>query len=76
MAPELEDHWFVRIGRRCRTKTVDWRGNALIAFYTSLIGAATWLLLDRTLVGFVAAIVLITALFVTVVVAKTRGGPC
>ncbi|MBV9881614.1 MAG: hypothetical protein JO276_01240, partial [Sphingomonadaceae bacterium] len=72
---EFQDHWFVRSGGRCRaTTTVGWRGNAFIAFYTSLIGAATWLLLGRTLVGFAAAIVLITALFVTVVVAKTRGG--
>ena len=76
MAPELEDYWFVRTGRRCGTKTVDWRGNALIALYTSLIGAASWLLLDRTLVGFIAAVVLITALFVAIAAAKTRGGPC
>ena len=75
MAKEREDYWFVRTGRRCGTRTVDWRGHALIAFYTALIGAATWLLLDRTLVGFIAAIVLITALFVAVAAAKTRGGP-
>ena len=76
MAPELEDYWFERTGRRCATKTLDWRGHALIAFYTALIGAATWLLLDRTIVGFIAAIVLITALFVAIAAAKTRGGPC
>ena len=74
MAPELEDHWFERIGPGCRARTVGWRGNLCVAVYALAVTAAATLLIDRTMLGFIAAFVLATGIFLKVAAAKTRGG--
>lgn len=51
-----------------------WQGALLITLYISVVTAATSLLIDRTVVGFVAAVLLATAIFIAIAVAKTRGG--
>ena len=74
MAPELEDYWFERVGRRCTVRTTSWQGGLLLALYTLAVTAAITLLMDRTITGFIAAIVLATATFLKIAAAKTRGG--
>jgi len=74
MAPELEDHWFVRKGRWCGATSIGWQGALLTTLYVAVVTAATSLLLDRTLIGFVAVVLLATAIFVVIVAAKTSGG--
>ena len=70
MAQELETFWFERAGRGCRT--VGWQGNLCVAVYALVVAAATELLIERTIVGFLAAIVLATAIFLKVATARTR----
>lgn len=76
MAPELEDYWFERRGSGwCQhTKVVSWKGWLVTGLYSAILTAVALLLAERSLVGVVAAIVLITAVFLVLVAAKTRGG--
>jgi hypothetical protein len=74
MAPELEDYWFERRGRRCGARPTGWRGRLLTALYTLAVSAAAYLLAERTVIGFLAAILLASAIFLRIVAAKTRGG--
>jgi len=74
MAPELDNHWFERVrkGRWCGTRTIAWQGRALTAFYSAVVALAGALLVERTRIGFVVALVLATAIYLVVVFAKTR----
>jgi len=74
MAEELENYWFERIGGRCNARTISWQGGVLISLYISAVTAATAWLMDRTIVGFLAAILLATGIFLWIAAAKTRGG--
>ena len=74
MAEELENYWFERVGGRCNARTISWQGGTLITLYILAVTAATALLMDRTLIGFLAAIVLATGIFLWIAAAKTRGG--
>ena len=42
--------------------------------YCAVVTGAAWLLIDRTILGFVAVTVVATAAFLVVCAAKTRGG--
>jgi hypothetical protein len=46
----------------------------LLSLYTMAVTGAAWLLADRTMIGFIVAIVLITAIFLRIAAAKSRGG--
>jgi hypothetical protein len=74
MAPELENHWFERTGRRCGAKPTGWQGRLLTALYTMVVTASAYLLVDRTIIGFVVVLVMATAIFLLIAAAKTRGG--
>ena len=74
MAPELDTYWFERTrkGRWCGTKTIAWQGRALTALYSAVVALAAALLVDRTVIGFIVALVLATAIYLATVLAKTR----
>jgi len=74
MAPELENFWFERTrkGRWCATRTIAWQGRALTALYSAVVALAAAFLVQRTTVGFLVALVLATAIYLAVVLAKTR----
>jgi hypothetical protein len=74
MAPELENYWFERVGGRCNARTISWQGGLLISLYILAVTAVTTLLIDRTIIGFLAALVLTTGIFLWIAAAKTRGG--
>jgi hypothetical protein len=74
MAPELENHWFERTGRLCGARPIGWQGRLLIAFYTAVVTASAYLLIDRSILGFVVILLLATAIFMLITAAKTRGG--
>lgn len=74
MAPELHNFWFERTrkGRWCATRTIAWQGRALTGLYSAAVALAAALLVERTAIGFVVALVLATAIYFAVVLAKTR----
>jgi hypothetical protein len=74
MAPELENHWFERTGRLCGARPIGWQGRLLTALYTLVVTASAYLLIDRTIFGFVVVLVLATIIFMLITAAKTRGG--
>ena len=74
MAKELENYWFERIGGRCNARTISWQGGLLITLYIMAVTAATALLIDRTIIGFLAAIGLASGTFLWIAAVKTRGG--
>ena len=74
MAPELEKHWFERTGRGCCARTTGWQGRLLIALYTMVVTSAAALLVDRSIIGMVAALVLATGIFLWIAAARSRGG--
>jgi hypothetical protein len=74
MAPELENYWFERKGRWCGAKPIGWQGRLLTALYTLTVTASAYLLIERTIVGGIVAVVLATAAFLMITAAKTRGG--
>jgi hypothetical protein len=74
MAPELENHWFERTGRGFCTKPTSWQGRLLTALYTLGVTSAAWLLVDRSILGLVAALVVATVLFLWIAAVKSRDG--
>ena len=76
MAPELENYWFERRGSGwCQhTKVASWKGWLVTGLYAALLTAVALLLAERSLIGFFAIMILITAAFLVLVGAKTRGG--
>ena len=74
MAPELDTYWFERTGRGCCSRPTGWQGRMLLSLYTMAVTGAAYLLADRTIVGFVVAIILTTAIFLRIAAAKSRGG--
>jgi len=74
MAPELETYWFERSGRCCGAKPTGWQGRLFTAIYAPIVTASAYLLVDRTIVGFLVAILLATAVFMLIAAVKTRGG--
>ena len=51
-----------------------WQGWLLCLAYCAVVTLAAWLLLERTIIGFVAIVVTATAAFLIVCASKTRGG--
>jgi len=76
MAPELEDYWFERRGAGwcSRTRTTSWKGWVLTGLYSAIVTAAALLLAERTIIGFVAILVVASTAFLLLVASKTRGG--
>ena len=74
MAPELEDHWFERRrkGRKCATRTIAWQGHVLTAAYAGAVALAAAFLAERSILGFIVALAVVTGIFFVVVRAKTR----
>ena len=76
MAPELEDYWFEHRGSGwCRsTKAINWKGWLAVALYSATVAVTALFLAERTLLGFFAVLTLLTAGFLILASAKTRGG--
>jgi len=74
MAPELENYWFERRGRWCSAAPTAWQGRLLTALYTLVVTASAYLLVERTLIGGIVAMMLATVIFLLIIAAKTRGG--
>jgi len=74
MAPELDTFWFERTGRGrwCGTRAIGWQGRVLTGVYSAVVALAAAVLAERSIAGFVAALLLATAIFFVVVRAKTR----
>lgn len=75
MAPELENYWFARKGGRCNIAPVAWQGWLMVAAYSGIVSAAA-LLVERSLIAFIATLVLATGLLFFAIAHKTRGGLC
>ena len=74
MARELEHYWFAGTESGCGTgRAISWQGWLLSAVY-GLVLAAAALLIERTALGFVAIVLVATAVLLVVCNAKTRGG--
>jgi len=74
MAPELENHWFERVGRGFCAKPTSWQGRLLTGLYTMGVTSAAWLLVDRNLIAMAAVIVLATVIFAWIAAVKSRDG--
>jgi hypothetical protein len=53
---------------------LTWQGWLLSLAYCAGVTAAAWLLIERTIFGFVAVTIVATAAFLIVCASKTRGG--
>ena len=74
MAPELQNHWFERRGGLCGARPSAWQGRLLTTLYTLSVTASAYLLVERTVIGAIVAMVLATVIFLLVIAAKTGGG--
>jgi hypothetical protein len=74
MAPELENHWFERTGRGWCAKATSWQGRLLTILYTSVVTSAAWLLVDRSILGLAAVLILATLSFIWIAAVKSRDG--
>ena len=70
----INDYWFEpkRYGYGAGLP-IAWQGWVLLAFYVLVISAAG-LLIPGTLIGYLALVVVATAILLKVTAAKTRGG--
>jgi hypothetical protein len=75
MAHELENYWFERSGRFCSAKPTGWPGRLITGLYSLVVAGAAWLLIDRTILGFVGAVLFATALFIWVIAVTSRAAP-
>lgn len=73
MAPELEKYWFEPHRYGYGGSPSSWQGWASIAGYVTLIGVASPLI-ERSLIGYLAILVVATSALLLVSAAKTRGG--
>ena len=74
MARELEHYWFAGTESGCGTgRAISWQGWLLSAVYGLVVTAAT-LLIERTVLGFLAIVIVATAVLLVVCNAKTPGG--
>ncbi len=74
MAREHENFWFAGTERGCGTgRAISWQGWLLSAVYGVVIAAGA-LLAERTILGFVAILIVATTVLLVVCNAKTRGG--
>ena len=53
---------------------LTWQAWLLCLVYCAVVTLAAWLLVERTIIGFVAIVVTATAAFLIVCASKTRGG--
>jgi hypothetical protein len=74
MAPELENYWFHRTGRFCGARPIGWPGRLITGLYSLVVTGSAYLLVDRTILGFVVVAVVATVVFMLIIAAKTRGG--
>jgi hypothetical protein len=75
MARETDNYWFAGHRDGCGTgPAITWQGWLLSAIYGLVIAAAAIGLAERTVLGFVAIVIVATAVLLAICHAKTPGG--
>jgi hypothetical protein len=74
MAAELEDHWFQRTGGGWCARPIAWQGRLLTMLYTLIVTTAAYVLVERSVLGLVATLVVATVFFIWIVAVKSRDG--
>lgn len=75
MARETESYWFVgKAGGGGTGRAITWQGWLVAIVYSLVVAVGALLLAERSPVGFVAMVVVATAVLLAICHAKTPGG--